>query len=358
MRTISVAMATYNGSRFIREQLDSLATQTYLPSELVVTDDGSTDNTIEIIEAFSLTAPFPVHIHRNRSRLNYRANFMKCANLCSSELIAFSDQDDIWDQDKLGTLVQQFENDDVDLVFHDVRLVDTDGNPVTNMASSYAFSSTVNPWTVILGLTQVFRRKLLRYSDLWELSIDQQYPSERLAHDQWFVFLAHSLNSLRHIPQPLLSYRQHATNVFGLRDRSKDLDIGIKGNLRAITNALFRRTDLARTKKIILCKQLTGRSAGSTSRLNVLKEIHQRENGDIQLLKQIELYRTLGDLYDRRASIYSNKSIIGRLWYFFLAVKNGAYKLNARGLKDIFLDIAYGVCVKPLPNSGRNIAQF
>jgi glycosyltransferase involved in cell wall biosynthesis len=345
MTTISIAMATYNGEQFIREQLDSLAAQTYLPSELVITDDGSNDATLEIIANFSLTAPFPVHVHRNGSRLNYRANFMKCASLCSGELIAFCDQDDIWDQDKLATLVQHFGHADIDLVFHDVRVVDKDGNPVTNMAASYSFPSSVNPWTVVLGLTLVFRRKLLSYSDLWELSIDQKYPNEPLAHDQWLVFLAHAFNSLHHIPQPLLSYRQHETNVFGLRDRSLDLDLGISGNIRAVAQAALGRPDLARLKKGILHKQFIGRSVSSVSRMTILEEIVRRDGSRYNptLSKHIGLYRDLGETYKLRESIYSQTRIFARLHRFYTALGRGCYGLSVRGMKDAFLDFIYGV---------------
>ena len=98
---ISIAMATYNGSKYLREQLDSLAAQTLPPCELVVTDDGSTDDTLGILDRFRRRAPFPVHLHRNEQRLGYRDNFLKAAQLCSGELIAFCDQDDVWMPDKL-----------------------------------------------------------------------------------------------------------------------------------------------------------------------------------------------------------------------------------------------------------------
>ena len=145
MTTISIAMATYNGAKFIREQLDSLAAQTVLPCELVVTDDGSTDKTLDIIADFLVRAPFPVHIHRNAQRLNYRANFMQCANRCSGDLIAFCDQDDIWDQDKLATLVDHFDNAAEDLIFHDFRVVDANGNPVI----AEPVPQSLDQWTVI-----------------------------------------------------------------------------------------------------------------------------------------------------------------------------------------------------------------
>src|SRR5882757_11091931 len=113
MKTISIAMATYNGGKYIRQQLDSFAAQTMLPSELIVTDDGSSDNTLEIIAEFVATAPFPVRVERNEKNLGYRANFMKAASLCKGDLISFSDQDDIWLPQKLEKCAAPFANDDV-----------------------------------------------------------------------------------------------------------------------------------------------------------------------------------------------------------------------------------------------------
>src|SRR5581483_5816839 len=99
---ISIAMATYNGGQFIREQLDSLSRQTFLPCELVVCDDGSTDHTLAIVETFAASAPFAVRIHRNKKRLGFGPNFLKAASLCDGEVIAFSDQDDVWLETKLA----------------------------------------------------------------------------------------------------------------------------------------------------------------------------------------------------------------------------------------------------------------
>src|SRR5438132_13052341 len=98
MISVSVAMATYNCQKFIREQLDSLAAQQHLPSELVITDDASSDKTVAIAKQFATGAPFPAHIHRYGNRLDYRANFMRAASLCTSDVIAFCDKDDVCSQ--------------------------------------------------------------------------------------------------------------------------------------------------------------------------------------------------------------------------------------------------------------------
>jgi len=101
---LSVAMCTYNGEQYLQEQLDSIIAQTRLPNEVVVCDDGSTDATLQILDEFQETAPFPVRIYRNGTRLGPTKNFEKAIKLCSGNVIALSDQDDVWMPHKLERL--------------------------------------------------------------------------------------------------------------------------------------------------------------------------------------------------------------------------------------------------------------
>ena len=110
MARISVAMCTFNGEKFLEAQLDSVAQQTLKPIELVVCDDGSSDDTQAIVVRFAQSAPFAVRYISNPSRLGYRLNFMNAARQCTSDLIAFCDQDDIWCADKLKRAAVPFAN--------------------------------------------------------------------------------------------------------------------------------------------------------------------------------------------------------------------------------------------------------
>ena len=184
MISVSVAMATYNGQHNIRRQLDSLAAQKHVPAELIVTDDRSDDDTLAIIEAFAKTAPFPVNVYRNETRLGYRANFMRAASLCRSELIAFCDQDDFWYPHKIAVSVKPFGDPEVLLAYHNADVVTGDGRQIESLATRAAKPSILmpmssGPWLYALGFTQVFRRSLLRLSNLWPRSLDQNMSANR-----------------------------------------------------------------------------------------------------------------------------------------------------------------------------------
>src|SRR5687768_17349654 len=99
---ISVAMTTYNGASYLREQLDSILAQTRMPDEVIVCDDRSTDATPELLREYSARAPVPMTIVFNEQRLASTKNFEQAIRLCSGEIIALSDQDDVWYPHKLA----------------------------------------------------------------------------------------------------------------------------------------------------------------------------------------------------------------------------------------------------------------
>jgi glycosyltransferase involved in cell wall biosynthesis len=99
---LSIAMATWNGARYLREQLDSFRAQCRLPDELVVCDDHSTDGTPAILEEFRRTAPLPVNVLINPKQMGYVWNFEQVVGMCDGDVILLSDQDDVWLPEKLA----------------------------------------------------------------------------------------------------------------------------------------------------------------------------------------------------------------------------------------------------------------
>ena len=291
--SISIAMATYDGAEHIREQLDDLATQTLLPAELVVCDDGSSDGTLGIVEAFASSAPFAVHVHRNPERLGYRANFIKCAGLCGSELIAFCDQDDRWNARKLELLAAPFADEDVLLAYHNATPVTDDGRKLPLLyrgrKETRLAPLRVDPWFNPLGFTQMFRRSLLGFEDLWPFSSDQNDEGERLAHDQWYFLLASALGLIVYLPDLLADYRQHATNTYGaswFRILAPQLT-----ELWHATHECNQRLGAAESRVSIL-RHLSKRLSG---------KLRQRANEAVDWYDQLTaLIRARGELYRGR----------------------------------------------------------
>jgi glycosyltransferase involved in cell wall biosynthesis len=216
---ISVALATFNGGRYLDQQLQSIAAQSFLPAELVVGDDGSADDTAQIIEAFAERAPFPVKFIRNATRLGYAENFLTVTSECRSDLVAFCDQDDVWRKDKLQRCERQFHDPRILMCAHAASLIDQSGYRIGDFPQhrgrSYFPPNTLPPWGVFFGFSIVFRRKILTLADNVTRPHDNIVPGKLLAHDRWVYFLASSLGFSRYLPQRLADYRQHGENQFG-----------------------------------------------------------------------------------------------------------------------------------------------
>lgn len=212
--TISVAMATYNGARFIKEQLDSFARQTLLPAELVACDDGSTDGTFEILSQFAKEAPFPVRVYRNEARLGYRDNFLHALELCSGDLVAFSDQDDIWLPEKLAVCVGWFESEATQMVMHLATLA---GSNLEPLGSTWPYISRFGSkplalWDLLnfefTGSSMVFRRQVAE-----PLAKNALLKQAFSGHDLAVGFLAAASGTVSRRKQVLSIHRCHDQNV-------------------------------------------------------------------------------------------------------------------------------------------------
>ena len=222
---ISIAMTTYNGARFLDQQIASLASQSKQPFEVVVCDDGSTDSTVEMLEKWAATVDFPVHIHQNEQQLGYRDNFWKTANLCQGDLIAFCDQDDVWLEDKLQCCEAAFARPEVLLVMHSAKLVDTElrslGKRLPNIPKSrVAGPLDVNPWGLVPGFALVFSSKLLGYGDWNSRPEDHLAPGCPMGHDHYIYLMASALGNTVFLSDCLALYRRHQHNTTGSLDRT------------------------------------------------------------------------------------------------------------------------------------------
>lgn len=337
--TISVAMATYNGGKYLRAQLQSLARQSRRPKELVIVDDGSTDQTLKIAKAFARTMPFPVRIYRNGNRLGYRRNFMRAAQICRGDLVAFCDQDDVWAPQKLAEVAAAFKDDSVLMVYHNARLINDSGKNLglifKNKRSRVDFSPLgIEPWRIVPGFSQTVRRYLVRYSKLHAHSVDMFDSSEHMPHDQWFIFLASALGKVVYLPSALAHYRQHEQNTSGwLKARP------IAHTIHNIANASY---------------YATVSSEAVSNRLDLLRRL-QRNKRKLNLDHQtvdaaIKHYTRIKGYVERRSRLYTERSFYLRARMLYSLVKSRSYsdpkvKFD-RG--SFWLDTIVGVPVGPV----------
>ena len=212
MTTISIAMATFNGARFVERQLNSFLKQTQLPSELIVCDDESTDSTIDIIDAFSRSAPFPVVVVANPRRLGYTANFLRAARRCSGDLIAFSDQDDEWLPEKLTRIVEASRVTESLLIAHAAEWMDESGSPLGIVYPTDRRFRKHLQTSDFPGHAIVIRKSLL---ELFPHSLTPEIYKEvtgdiDFGHDVLLLEIATSMESVFFVPEVLMRWRVHS----------------------------------------------------------------------------------------------------------------------------------------------------
>jgi glycosyltransferase involved in cell wall biosynthesis len=202
---ISIAMATYNGGKYLREQLDSFLAQTRLPDELVITDDCSTDDTLAIIETFAATAPFEVRWERNEHNLGYTGNFNKALMKAVGDLVFLSDQDDVWFPEKLERMERYaLEDPEALVVMNDAALTDGDLNDTGLTKLGQIVCAGMTDSSFVMGCCAAVRRELL--------DLCLPIPAGYKGHDNWIVKMAEGVGRKRVFADVLQWYRRHNEN--------------------------------------------------------------------------------------------------------------------------------------------------
>lgn len=209
-------MGTYNGATYLPEQLESLLNQDLAPLELVVGDDGSTDDTLAILREFSVRAPFQVRVTSNPKRLGYGENFIQAASRCTGDWIAFCDQDDVWLSPKLARCAEAIASGpaDLGLIVHGAIVGDRNLAEITRTTwpkpGLYDRLSLPPEW-LVQGFRQIIRRSLLNKIPLSNRNIP--WIGEPEAHDAWACLIAATTGSVAVIDECLTIYRRHETNT-------------------------------------------------------------------------------------------------------------------------------------------------
>lgn len=221
---ISVCMATYNGERFIKEQLDSILSQISNDDEIIISDDGSTDSTLEIIQSYHDSRIKLYHHDKNLSLLKEKSasfklvsqNFENALKNAKGDYIFLADQDDIWKSNKVETMLSYLSNNDI--VMSNFSIIDENDKVVTEKYYSYSpisHSLIINILrSHFLGCCMAFNRKVLEYS--------MPFPSKLIGHDYWIGCLGVKRFSFYYINEALHLYRRSNHNVSTASGKSKN----------------------------------------------------------------------------------------------------------------------------------------
>lgn len=226
---VSIVLCTYNGAVHLQPQLDSLLAQTRLPDEIVIGDDGSTDASVDMLQAFAVRARdagIEVQLVRHRENLGYVDNFSAGLRAARGDVLFLCDQDDVWRTDKLARMAECFEQDSSLLLLHgDARLVDTEGHslgcslfealqmtaPEREAIHDGRAFDVVLRRSFVTGATAALRRELVATA----LPVAPGW-----IHDEWLAAVAAAVGRVDFIDQPLIDYRQHGANQIGMRKRT------------------------------------------------------------------------------------------------------------------------------------------
>lgn len=324
----SVALATYNGERFIRDQLASLSAQTRLPDELVVSDDCSTDRTLAIIEEFARTAPFPVRISQNETNLGFSDNFLRAASMCRGDWIAFCDQDDIWLPNKISVCEQHTRIPDRNIVVvaHNAEIVDErltrSGIRYLNLTKTIICRGRQLPnlW-VASGFTMVFRSDLFFDISSDGRGPDPGVPGSKLAHDVWICRLARILGDVAILPDCLALYRRHSATTTTFLAGGNESVRESKRLRRQIQAIAVSGADTYRAHSEAASRQA---------------QAFQRLSGDAKLFKwrrhflraSIE-YAALSKWLRHKSCVYGDTQVVHRILHLgTLFISNGYMRFN------------------------------
>ena len=234
-KKIDILMATYNGERYLSEQIESIISQTYTEWNLLVRDDGSSDNTCVILTEYEKKDSRVKIIKDNKGNLGIVKNFEELLHNSKSEFIMFSDQDDVWKKDKIEIMMKYIE--DSDLIISDAVI--TNENLELQCDSLF---SVVNSRNGIIkniikntyyGCCMLLKKRVL----------DKVLPipeNKEIGHDLWVGLISEKYYKVKFINEKLLYFRRHSSNITSINKSERSIKTKIIGRY-VILRELFKR---------------------------------------------------------------------------------------------------------------------
>lgn len=239
---IAILLASYNGADFIREQLDSLMSQSFQDWSLFIHDDGSNDGTVEIIHEYEEKFPNKIFIIQAPSTGGAKHNFMFLLNYVDAPYIMFCDQDDVWLKNKIELTLNRMKSVEYNkpaLVYSDLFVVDQDLVELSPSLSKYSnfdhnkkCSSDYLAENVVTGCTVMINRKLRN------ICIKATDLNKIVMHDWWIALVASKFGVISFISKSLVLYRQHLSNSVGARKKNLSYFFYKLSNIDLVLNSL------------------------------------------------------------------------------------------------------------------------
>lgn len=226
MEKVDILLATYNGQQYLREQLDSILTQGYSNFRLLISDDLSTDNTREILSEY-VEKDKRIIVFNQEKNLGVVKNFEFLLKKVESKYYMFSDQDDIWKENKIEKSIQTLEETNSDLVYTDLEVVDENLNVtyesywklkgIYNKIKKYNNFESLYLNNFVTGCTILSKKELIKEV------LPLPNTSKFVLHDYWIPLILSQKYKITYIEEPLIKYRQHKNNKVGSKKKTDEL---------------------------------------------------------------------------------------------------------------------------------------
>ncbi len=222
METIDILLTTYNGEKYLKEQIDSILNQTYKNFNLIISDDCSNDMTRNILKEYEKKDP-RIKVYFQEENLGYVKNFEFLLNKVENELYMLSDQDDVWMPQKIEKTYNYLKQQNADLVFTDLIVVDETLNEMypsfndlmkySKKAKKYSDYRLEYLYNCVTGCTLMSKKKFLE--NILPVPDNSQY----VIHDFWIPLVVSLKGKIKYLDEPLIKYRQHGNNQVGAKTK-------------------------------------------------------------------------------------------------------------------------------------------
>ena len=229
MEQVDILMATYNGEKYLKEQLESILNQTYTNIRLLINDDCSTDKTIEILKEYE-QKDNRIYVHYNKENLGSIKNFENLLSRVENKYFMLADQDDVWMPQKVEKSLDKITKENADLVFTDLEAVDENLKTITPSVVRYmGFKKNIDKYNdyklvflrnCVTGCTIISKKELIKKY----IPIPNKEP---MVHDWWMALMIAQDGKLAFLDEPTIKYRQHGKNqlgIFGMKNYIQKFD--------------------------------------------------------------------------------------------------------------------------------------